>query len=550
MSIGAVVPFLISLTQPEKVLEIAFVRSAADYFGVSTSSQILVTFAFTFGFLALLAGLIRIYLLWFSTQLAFEIGADISYEMFRKTLFQPYKFHIENNSSILISAISNKSNSVIYSCIMPALNLIAAIIIIAMILIALVYIDPKLAIGTLLIFGILYLIIFKVVSKSLHKKSKETAEGSTKTIKILQEGLGGIRDILLDRSQYIFCSKFKDADLALRKAQGGITFFTGFPRYAIEALGLIFFAVAASLLAKQTNGISNALPILGVMALSAQRLLPLLQQAYGSISSIKGSQGYLKDVIALLNQTLIEEPYADLSKLNQFRSGIELRNIRFCYGTRVILDDVSLYIKKGSKLGIIGSTGSGKSTLIDIVMGLISKDEGSLLVDDEIIDFKNAYIWQKQISHVPQSIYLADTTIEENIAFGIKPDLIDFSLVIRAAKMAHIYEYIQSLSCGFKTNVGERGVKLSGGQRQRLGLARAFYKQASVMILDEATSALDVEMESNIMKSIDSMGNKITMLVIAHRLSTLQNCDQIIRLEKGKIVWSGTYQAMELDMKK
>ena len=428
---------------------------------------------------------------------------------------------------------------------MPALNLFAGIIMIFAILTALVCINPELALGTLLLFGILYLIIYKTVSSSLHKKSEETAEGSTITIKILQEGLGGIRDILLDRSQHIFCMKFMKADLALRKAQGGITFFTGFPRYAIEALGLIFFAGAASVLANQKNGISDALPILGVMALSAQRLLPLLQQVYGSISSIRGSQGALKDVIALLDLKSNKQTNLNSSNLIQLDRDIELKNVTFAYGQKKIIDGISLKIKKGCKLGVIGSTGSGKSTLIDIIMGLISPDTGNILIDDEIINDENAYIWQAQISHVPQSIYLADATIEENIAFGVEKALIDSSLVIEAAKMAHIYEHIISLPGGFKANVGERGVKLSGGQQQRLGLARAFYKQARILILDEATSALDVGMESKIMKSIDKISSNVTLIIVAHRVSTLQNCDQIVHLDHGKITWIGSYDQLK-----
>ena len=411
------------------------------------------------------------------------------------------------------------------------------------ILITLISFDPLLALSSFGGFGLIYGLIIRITSKTLLTNSQRIAKESTHVIKSLQEGLGGIRDVLIDGSQAAYCQIYRSADHPLRVAQGNNSFISGSPRFALEALGMMLIAGLAYVLARQPDGISKAIPLLGALALGAQRLLPVMQQAYIAYSGIQGSQASFQDALELLNQPLPD--YADQPPprpLPFFRQ-INLKELAFRYTqqTPYVLKNLDLTITKGSRIGFIGVTGSGKSTLLDIIMGLLQPTVGSLQIDQEPLNASNNRAWQTHIAHVPQAIYLADSTIEENIAFGIPKSQIDPNRVKQAAEQAQIADIIETWPKKYKTYVGERGIRLSGGQRQRIGIARALYKQASVIIFDEATSALDNETEQAVMQSIEALGNDMTVLIIAHRLTTLRNCTQIVELADGGIKRIGTY---------
>jgi ATP-binding cassette subfamily B protein len=306
---------------------------------------------------------------------------------------------------------------------------------------------------------------------------------------------------------------------------------------------LLIIALAYSL-AQQDDGIAKAIPILGALALGAQRMLPVLQQAFSAWSSIQSGQASLSDTLELLEQPL--PSHADQGSIRPltFTRSISLQQLWFRYAPQssYVLQDVSFAIAKGSRVGFMGTTGSGKSTLLDIVMGLLQPTDGTLVVDDCVITSVNNRSWQTHIAHVPQAIFLADTTIEENIAFGVPKNQIDHKRVCQAAKQAQIAETIELWPERYQTFVGERGIRLSGGQRQRIGIARALYKQADIIIFDEATSALDSDTEQAVMHAIESLGQDLTLLIIAHRLTTLKSCSQIIELEDGEIKRIGSYQ--------
>jgi ATP-binding cassette subfamily B protein len=311
----------------------------------------------------------------------------------------------------------------------------------------------------------------------------------------------------------------------------------------MEALGMLLIAALAYFLAQQVDGVAKAIPILGALALGAQRLLPVLQQAYGAWAQINSGQASLKDTIELLDQPLPDCANQSITQL-PFNQNIILRQLSFRYSEQApyVLNQLNLTITKGSRVGFIGTTGSGKSTLLDIVMGLLHPTNGLLEIDGQPINSSNQRAWQSHIAHVPQVIFLADTTIEENIAFGIPRDQIDFSRVKKAAQQAQISQSIESWPKQYLTFVGERGIRLSGGQRQRIGIARALYKQADVIIFDEATSALDGETEQAVMQAIESLSKELTLLIIAHRLSTLKSCTQIVELSDGNIKRTCEYQ--------
>jgi ABC-type multidrug transport system fused ATPase/permease subunit len=541
-SIGAVLPFLSVLTSPQRFFDHAAARPIIQALGLSSPEQLLLPLTIIFGAAALIAGTMRLLLLWASTRLSFATGADLSINIYRRTLYQPYAVHCARNSSEVINGIAGKTSSAI-SIISQVLNIISSFVMLIVILIALLSIDAVIAVSAFVGFGLIYAFIIRMTRKKLLINSQRIAHESNSVIKALQEGLGGIRDVLIDGSQDIYCQIYRNADLPMRRAQGDNIFIGASPRYGMEVLGMLLIATLAYFLGMQADGVSKAIPVLGALALGALRLLPVLQQAYGAWAIIQGNQASLQDAIVLLNQPLPD--HANQSPLLPlpFKKHIRLKQLEFRYNQQnpYVLKGVNLSIAKGSRVGFIGTTGSGKSTLLDVVMGLLQPSYGALEVDGEVISPSNCRAWQAHIAHVPQAIFLADSSVEENIAFGVPKDQIDINRVIKAAQQAQIAASIESWPEKYKTFVGERGVRLSGGQRQRIGIARALYKQADVIIFDEATSALDNETELAVMQAIDGLGKDLTLLIIAHRLTTLKNCTQIVTLSHGEIIRAGAY---------
>jgi ATP-binding cassette subfamily B protein len=535
VSIATVIPFLIFFSAPEKLTQNKQVVYLIDFFPFINPSNILFFITAFFCFSIFVSFLIRIFFLWLSTKLAFATGAELSMEMYRKTLYQPYLKHISQNSSEIIDTISSKANAIIYNAINPAISIATSLFLLITISATLFIINPIITIVIFLVFSSVYFLITKLTHDRLSMNSKKISYNSTQSIKALQEGLGGIRDILIDRSQEVFCNLYKSSDSALRKAQASNQFIILSPRYFIEAIGMILIILIAFFL-NRLQGPTEAFVTIGVFAIAAQRILPSLQQIYSSWSTLKGSQSSLYDAINLLNQSFTTN---DPLKKNtiKFKNQIEIKNAFFRYNNKTpwIIKDVNLKIQKGTVLGFIGKTGSGKSTLLDIFMGLLPLTKGEIKVDGKLLTLKNFYAWQKYFAHVPQMIYLTDSSIAENIAFGIPSENIDMNKVIRAAKLAHISDTINSWENKYETVVGERGIKLSGGQRQRIGIARALYKDAEVIIFDEATSSLDDRTESLVMDSINKLSKKITIIIVAHRLSTLKKCKTIFEVKNSRI---------------
>jgi len=544
VSIGAVLPFLGVLTAPEKVFAHPAARPIIEVLDLATPQQLLFPVTVAFALTAFSAGGIRLLLLYTVTRLSFAIGADLSLGIYSRTLYQPYAVHAARNSSDLINGITSKIGIVIYNVLIPCLTLTSSALVLITILAALLMIDPMVAIAAFVGFGSIYWAIIRLTRRQLYVNSERIARESTQLIKSLQEGLGGIRDVLIDGSQATYCEIYRRADHPLRLAQGSNQFIAASPRYAMETLGMVLITGLAYVLSQREGGMSTAIPILGALALGAQRLLPVLQQGYQALSSVKGSQASLRDTLELLDQPMPGYAGKLIPAPISFQQGISLHNLAFRYTSQGpwILRGINLNIPKGSRVGFIGQTGCGKSTLLDIIMGLLQPTGGMLCVDGQTITDQNCRAWQAHIAHVPQAIYLADSTIEENIAFGVPKNDIDHDRVRLAAQQAQIADSIETWPKQYQTFVGERGIRLSGGQRQRIGIARALYKQANVIIFDEATSALDNETEQAVMQAIENLSKDLTLLIIAHRVTTLKNCTLIFELEEGEIKRSGRYQ--------
>jgi len=546
ISVGAVLPFLGILTAPEQVYQHPFMQPVIQILELTEPSQLILPLTTFFIVAVLLAGSIRLTLLYVMTRLSFATGADLSINIYRRTLYQEYEVHVSRNSSEVINSIITKTSTVINGILAPVLLLISSTIMLIGIMGVLFAINTTIALSAFIGFGSLYWLVIRYTKTHLKDNSKTIADQSTQMIKSLQEGLGGIRDVLIDGTQQFYCKLYRNADLPLRRASGNNQFIGGSPRYAMEAIGMTLIAGLAYVMTQQEDGMVAAIPVLGALALGAQRLLPALQQAYGAYSTIKGSKSSFEDVLNLLDQPLPEYSGQPLPGPIPFVEEIKLNNLNFRYteDSPWVLKNISLSLKKGSRIGFMGVTGSGKSTLIDIIMGLLPATEGELIIDNQIINIQNRRAWQAHIAHVPQNIYLSDSTIEENIAFGIEKEKIDHQRVKKAAQQAQIAHLIEQWKEGYQTFVGERGIRLSGGQRQRIGIARALYKKANVLIFDEATSALDNETEREVMEAIEALDKEITVLIIAHRLTTLKGCDKIVKLDKNHTVHAGSYQEM------
>ena len=535
VSIGAFLPFLEVILNPDNLSFSKSLSFLEDIpFLVNVDKAALITIIFSA--LVLISGIFRVLLLIVSTRVSYQTGSEMSGLIYKKTLYQPYIVHVNRNSSEVISGILTKSKVIIGAIIMPIITSINSILIILFVVIFLAKINPEIFILTFVVFALIYFLISYFSKVRIEILSKRIAVEQGILLKSLTEGLGGIRDVILDGTQSFYHSLFVESEKRMRDSSSRIYVYGGLPRFIIEVFAMLVMTIVAYITIKLNKGITEFLPILGIIALSAQRLLPALHTIYQSWVTIRSSKFTLKDTLELLDQEIYLP--AQNNQRIPFNNSIILKDINFGYSDarNLILNDINLELTKGSRVGFVGTTGSGKSTLLDLIMGLLKPTSGIIMVDGVEIDNSNSREWQNVIAHVPQSIFLSDTTILENIAFGIELDLVDHKKIEEVSKMADIHNFIESLPEKYQTKLGERGIRFSGGQRQRIGIARALYKDAKVLVLDEATSALDNETEQKIMDSINSLSRDLTIFIIAHRLTTVEKCEIVVKLEKGRIL--------------
>jgi ATP-binding cassette subfamily B protein len=542
ISLGAVLPFIGVLISPEQLFRHAFIADMARAWGITSVKGLVLPLTIMFVTAALFAAALRMLLLWGTTRLAFATSADLSLKIYRRTLYQPYQVHIGRNSSEVISSVTYKVH-VAATVLHQVLAFVSSVVLMAAVMFALLAINTVVAIVATISVGVAYALITWLFRKRLKYNADLIARGSTQTVKALQEGLGAIRDVLLDGTQPVYCQIYHRADHPVRVATGNNIFIGGAPRFAMEAVGMVLIAILAYNLSLKADGVASALPVLGALALGAQRLLPALQQMYAAWTIIAGCETSLIDTLELLDQPLPADALLPIPAPLSFQEDIVFDSVGFRYVSDgpSILNDFNLCIPKSSRVGLVGNTGSGKSTTLDLLMTLIEPTTGSILVDGMPLKGERRRAWQRTIAHVPQSIYLADTTLAENIAFGVPRESIDMDRVRVAAQQAQIADFIEGRLQGYEALVGERGVSLSGGQRQRIGIARALYKQATVLVFDEATSALDNSTEQQVMDAIQGLNPDITIIIVAHRLTTVKRCDIIVELRHGKVVAQGTY---------
>ena len=536
VSLGAVIPFITILSQPELIFSNPMIGDIVKSFGFTKSEELLLPITALFATAAVLAGILRLVLLYVGVHLANAIGADLSINLYNRTLNQPYISHISRSSSEVISGVTQKVGAVT-SMLLAIVTLITSTILFVAIFSTLIFIDPVMSLIAISSFGIVYTIIGFKTKKILLINGGKISERQTQVVKSMQEGLGGIRDVLLDGSQAVYSKIYASSVRELQQASSENSFINQAPRFGMESVGIVIISLLAYTMTL-TQGGAEVLPMLGVLALGSQRILPLLQNIYNNWSVFMGNYASLLDVHELLSQPLNRESSHSLHKTPlAFKKSIKLNNLSFRYNKNSswVVKDVDLTISKGDRVGFVGTTGSGKSTLLDVLMSLLEPSQGTIAVDGVLINADNRQAWQLNIAHVPQDIFLADATLAENIAFGCPSEDIDMARVRQAAQEAQISDVIEGKEKGYNMVVGERGVCLSGGQKQRIGIARALYKNATVLIFDEATSALDNKTEEEVMHAINALRKDLTILIIAHRETALQGCDVIANLEGGVV---------------
>ena len=494
--------------------------------------------------------IVSMFTVWKLSIFGARIGTEIADRLYTYYMRQSWQFHASGSSAQLTKQVSTEAARISVGIVQPLMQMNAKVVLALFISISIVIYDPIVAILGLSIFSLAYFILYRLVRKKLVSNGQKLSQVATDRFRLMNEGFGGIKDVLLLNRSHDFIERFQDSGKVYARAQGTNIAISQVPRYFIELIAFgAMISLVLVLIKLHSGNLGEVLPILAVYALAAFKLLPALQQIYSSISQIKGNVAAFDAVKDDLEQSFESQKvvsYSSKSTPIYIKKAITLNNIEFSYPgkDRPAVNGVNMAIPVNSVVGLVGSSGSGKSTLIDLLLGLLTPQQGSLYVDDVPVTPENKRLWQDLLGFVPQSIFLSEGSIAENIAFGLPINDIDMSQVMNAVALAHLTELVEDLPNGVNTKVGERGVQLSGGQRQRIGIARALYHRAEVLVFDEATSALDGITEKIVMDAIHEFSGKKTIIMIAHRLKTVEKCDIIYLMKQGNIVDSGTYKEL------
>ncbi|WP_298906199.1 ABC transporter ATP-binding protein [uncultured Psychrobacter sp.] len=479
-----------------------------------------------------------------------RIGTEIADRLYSYYMQQSWQFHASGSSAQLTKQVSTEAARISSQIVQPLMIMNSKLVLALFISISIVIYDPVIAILGLFIFSLAYFVLYRLVRQKLESNGQQLSEVSTQRFRLMNEGFGGIKDVLLLNRSHDFITRFHDSGKVFARAQGTNIAISQVPRYFIELIAFgAMISLVLVLIKVHSGNLGEVLPVLAVYALAAFKLLPALQQIYSSLSQIKGNTAAFEAVKDDLERSFDSQKTSSdtvVSTPIDLKRSIKLSNIEFTYPgkERRAVDGVNMSIPVNSVIGLVGSSGSGKSTLIDLLLGLLTPQQGGIYVDDVRITADNKRAWQDLLGFVPQSIFLSEGSIAENIAFGIPAKDISLKQVNKALNLANLTELVEQLPDGVNTRVGERGVQLSGGQRQRIGIARALYHEAEVLVFDEATSALDGITEKIVMDAIHEFSGQKTIIMIAHRLKTVEKCDLIYFMEHGKIIDYGTYQEL------
>ncbi len=549
VGVASIFPFLNVISNPGVIETSKQLRWVYEKFGFTSKDNFLIALGVVSFCILLLSNLSRGATTRALIRFTWLKHYAISRRLLSQYLYEPYAFFLNRNSSELTAHLLTEVARVVSGVLMPFIFLISRSLLAVMILALLIIVDPLVSIFVIGAIGGGYVIIYACMKERLSITGQEVVMHNKKMYKVLNESFGGIKDIKLLGKEHVFIGQYSEPARKAIDCYCSQFFIAHFPRYAFEILafgGLLLIAVYIAVIKKSYH---EVIPLVGLYAFSAYRLMPTLQLIFQDITSIRFAQASLKtvyeDYIECLKQEINES--AKSVPALPFSQKVEFHDLTFQYpkAPKPVIENLDIVINAKTTVGFVGGTGAGKTTVVDILLGLLWPQEGEIVVDGVKLNMENLRRWQKNIGYVSQSIYLCDSTVAHNIAFGIPENEIDQYAVERAAKLANIHDFIVTeLPHGYQTTVGERGVRLSGGQRQRIGIARALYHDPSMLVFDEATNALDGITENTILEAIYNLTHERTIIIIAHRLSTVKECDIIYLLEQGKIVAQGTYQEL------
>jgi ATP-binding cassette subfamily B protein len=514
--------------------------------------QLLLGLGLVFMAVVAMSTALRILTIQLQLRLAALIGADLGDRVFKAVLYLPFPWHLQHNSSTVLGFLTKDVDQV-FSTILALLQVVVNLALVILLGGSLIALAPGvMTLVSALLAGV-YFLVFRFTLGDLREDGERYTSNYQISLQVAQESLGGIRDVLLDRSQTFFLDAYGSHNRASRLASASINTKAQAPRFFIEGFAVLLIVGLSLVLSASGQGIDQQLPLLGTLSLGAYRLLQPLQQCFNALTNVQANQASLQRLLPFLKPLQFTElGFSTPSLLPPLQPGIpllQLSKVGFHYGASeaFVLRDLDLAIRAGERLAFVGTSGSGKSTTSDLILGLLAPSQGKVFVHGVDLHAIPSLVpaWQRRVAHVPQQIYLSDASFAANIAFGVPEAKINFRRVRQAAEQARIADLIEASSEGYGTVVGERGVRLSGGQRQRIGIARALYRQAELLVLDEATSALDNRTEAEVMAAIDSLDRSITVILIAHRLSTVQRSDRIVVLVQGQIAGKGTYDELQ-----
>ena len=535
ITIGSMIPFITFVSNPDKISEIKILKVFSDFFNIESTEQLFLIVCVLFLLIIFLSGFIKILNVKIINDFGATLKVELGRKLYRNIIYQDYQFHLNTNSSHLISSQINHLDSSI-SLISELMRLCLSVLTSIGIILSLIVIDAKIVLFTVIISFIFYLTASISTKKYNDFYGKIIFESRTIIIKVIQESLGFIRQIILDDSYKLFIDEY-DQNNKKNSIAGSNSITIGqIPRYLMEVLVLSVLVIAIAFIFLTRADFYGYITIFGAFILGLQKLLPLFQKTFGSIYIIRQEKFSLNLIVNLLKETDNLSTIYNNKKVNilNLRKNIRLENIHYSYKDNKVLENINIEIKKGDVIGIVGKTGAGKSTFIDLLLGLIKPTSGNIYLDDKEMDLKLFRRFRLSVSSVPQDYFLLDRSIEENIVFG--KSYIDNNLLNKVVNISMLREFIKSQRNGLKTFVGEDGIRLSGGQKQRVAIARALYKKHSFLILDEATSSVDLETEKNILNNIVKDNPNLTVIMIAHRLQTLEKCNYILEIKNKKII--------------
>ena len=539
VTIGSMIPFLSFVSNPTDVLEINSLRFIAQLFDIQKTEQLFISISILFLFIIICSGIIKIICIKLINDFSSVLKIELGNKLYKKILYQDYKFHLNTNSSKLISSQIQQLDAAL-AVINQFMLLSLSILSMAGIIFSLLFINAKMVIFITIFSFLFYLIASNFTRKYVDLYGRIIFETRVNIIKIVQESLGYIRQIILDDSHQFFINEYDKNNRKNAISNSLSTTIAQLPRYIMEMIILSAMVIIIMFLFLRGYNFYNAISIFGAFILGLQKLLPLFQKTFTSIYFIRQDRLNLYAVVSLLKETNSSINLITKSiKVIELNNILEFKNVSFAYSSnrdKKILNDINFELKRGDIVGIVGKTGAGKSTFMDLLLGLAEPTEGNIFLDSKKMTQKSFRDFRVSVSSVPQDYFLLDRTIEENIVFGQIKSNINYSLLNKVLEISMLKDFIKSLPNGIKTYVGEDGVRLSGGQKQRIAIARALYKKHSLLILDEATSSVDSETEVNILKNISNMNKKITILMIAHRLKTLKNCDYLIEIKNNGLI--------------